>query len=153
MQFYRRITLALAIICLFGHSGFVSSGAPTKGRYTWVKCKPEDQNANCVTQMGPLVPLEGKSPRLPRSAVKDIFPVSTEEITPEMEEQSGEGSGNSDTMIFLRDGPEQELNTNEKETTTAWIEASGDIDYSNFVFPEKIDELSEGDLKDENMIP
>ncbi|KAA0717905.1 ATP-dependent RNA helicase SUPV3L1, mitochondrial [Triplophysa tibetana] len=69
MHFYHRITLALAIICLFGHSGL---GAPTTGRYTWVKCKPEDQNANCVTQMGPLVPLEGKSPQLPPSAVKDM---------------------------------------------------------------------------------
>ncbi|XP_056616845.1 serglycin [Triplophysa dalaica] len=132
MHFYHRITLALAIICLFGHSGF---GAPTKGRYTWVKCKPEDQNANCVTQMGPLVPLEGKSPRLPHSAVKDIFPVTKEETTPEMEELSGEGSGNPD-------GPK-----------VTWTEASGDIDYPSFVHPKKKDELSEGDLKDENMIP
>lgn len=67
-----------------------------------------------------------------------------------MEEQSGEGSGNSDTRIFLSDGPQQEINKNEEEGST---EASGDIDYSNYVFPEKIDKLSEVDLKRENMIP
>lgn len=63
------------------------------------------------------------------------FPITTEETTPEMEELSGEGSGNPD-------GPK-----------VTWTEASGDIDYPNFVHPEKKDELSEGDLKDENMIP
>lgn len=150
MGFYHRITLALAIICLFAHSGLVSTGAPTKGQYMWVKCKPDDKDANCITQKGPLVPLEGNSPRLPSSAAKEIFPVTTEEATPEMEEQSGEGSGNSDTGIFLSDGPQQEINKIEEEGST---EASGDIDYSNYVFPEKVDKLSEMDLKQENMIP
>lgn len=81
------------------------------------------------------------------------FPVTTEEATPEMEEQSGEGSGNLDTGIFLGDGPKQKVNTNEEEDISAGIEASGEIDYSNFVFPEERNELSEADLKEEHMIP
>ncbi|XP_016149632.1 serglycin-like [Sinocyclocheilus grahami] len=156
MRFYHRITLALAIICLFGDRGL---GAPSKGRYMWVKCKPEDKYANCVTQKGPLVPLSGQSSRLPPSAAKHIFPVSTEEATPEMEEQSGEGSGNSDAFApfismdqkLMRDArsPEQEVNKNEEEGST---EFSGDIDYSEYVAPQKIDWLSKEDLKEENII-
>ncbi|XP_052007283.1 serglycin [Xyrauchen texanus] len=158
MRFYHIITLTLAIICLFGDSGL---GAPSKGRYKWVKCRPGSKNANCETQMGPLVPLAGLKTRLPPSAVKYIDPIYTEEATPKMEEQSGEGSGNSDTFEgflngdqqLMRDGPEQEDNKNEEEGSTVVEEASGDIDYSNYVFPEKIGLLSPKDLKDESMIP
>ncbi|XP_018952633.1 serglycin-like [Cyprinus carpio] len=155
MTFYHRITLALAIICVFGDSGL---GVPAKGRYMWVKCNPDQKNANCVTQMGPLVPLSGQSSRLPPSAAKHIFPVSTEEATPETEEQSGEGSGNSDTFApyiimdqqLMRDGPEQVVNKNEEEGST--VESSGDIDYSEYVSTEKKYRLSEQDLKEENII-
>ncbi|XP_016103336.1 serglycin-like [Sinocyclocheilus grahami] len=155
MSIYHRITLALAIICLFGDIGL---GAPYKGRYMWVKCNPDHKNANCVTQMGPLVPLSGQSSRLPPSAAKHIFPVSTEEATPETEEQSGEGSGNSDTFApfismdqqLMRDGPEQELNKNEEEGST--VESSGDIDYAKYVSTQKIDWLSKQDLKEEDII-
>ncbi|KAG1950939.1 serglycin [Pimephales promelas] len=154
MRFYHRITLALAIICLFGDSGH---GAPAKGRYMWLKCNPDDKNANCVTQKGPWVPLSGQSTRLPPSAAKHIVPV--EEVTPETEEQSGEGSGNSDTLApflnmdrqLMADGPEQELNNNEVEAST-WMESSGDIDYANYVSPQKIDWLSSQDLKEDNIM-
>ena len=156
MGFYHRITLALAIICLFVDSGL---GAPLTGRYMFVKCNPDLKNANCVTQVGPLVPLSGKSSRLPPSAAKHIFPVSKEEATPEMEEQSGEGSGNSDPFapfISMHQkltrkirSPEQEVNKNEEEGST---EFSGDIDYSEYITPQKVDWLSKEDLKEENII-
>ncbi|CAM4726978.1 unnamed protein product [Leuciscus chuanchicus] len=154
MRFYYRITLALAIICLFGESG---QGAPAKGRYMWVKCNPDDKNANCVTQMGPRVPLSGLSTRLPPFAAKHIVPV--EEATPDSEEQSGEGSGNSDTLApflnmdqqWMRDGPEQEVNKNEVEAST-WMESSGDIDYTDYGSPQKIDWLSSQDLKEDDII-
>ncbi|KAK7140138.1 hypothetical protein R3I94_012672 [Phoxinus phoxinus] len=154
MTFYHRITLALAIICLFGDSG---QGAPPKGRYMWLKCNPDDKNANCVTQKGPLVPLSGLSARLPPSAAKHIVPV--EEATPEIEEQSGEGSGNADTLApflnkdqqWVGDDPEQEVNKNEVEAST-WMESSGDIDYADYVTPQKIHWLSSQDLKEDNII-
>ncbi|XP_073691214.1 serglycin [Garra rufa] len=149
MRFYHKITLALAVICLFGDSGL---GAPTEGRYMYVKCNPDDKNANCVTHKGPLVPLEGKSSRLPASAVKDIFPVTTEEAVPEMEEQSG--SGDSDTFApfintdeLMRDAPEKEADKDEEEGSTV-----EEIDYSENVSRQKIDWLSEKDLKEENII-
>lgn len=88
---------------------------------------------------------------MPVPLFSNRFPVTTEETTPEMEEQSGEGSGNSDMMNFLRDGPEKELNTIEEEATSD-IEGSGDIDYSNFVYPEEKHELSAADLENENML-
>ncbi|RAM39519.1 hypothetical protein DOZ52_28840, partial [Enterobacter hormaechei] len=151
MRFYHLITLALAIICLFGHSGL---GAPSKGRFMWVKCKPDEKNANCVTKKGPWVPLSGQSTRLLPSAAKHIVPVSTEEATPETEEQSGEGSGNSDTFApflnmnqqLMGDEPEQEVNKNEEEAST-WMESSGDADYSDYASSEKIEWLSKQDLK------
>ncbi|XP_026103126.1 serglycin-like [Carassius auratus] len=160
MGFYHRITLALAIICLFVDSGL---GAPLTGRYMFVKCNPDLKNANCVTQVGPLVPLSGKSSRLPPSAAKHIFPVSTEEATPETEEQSGEGSGNSDTFApfrtmdqrMMRDAPvptrsQQEANKNEEEGSA--VESSGDIYLSQYDSTRKTDWLSEQDLKEENII-
>ncbi|KAK9964546.1 hypothetical protein ABG768_005710 [Culter alburnus] len=146
MGFYHIITLALAIICLFGQSGL---GAPSKGRYMYVKCKPDDKNANCATHKGPLVPLLGQSARLPPSAARHIVPVSIEETTPETEEQSGEGSGNSDIFDpflsmdqqLMRDDPEQEVNKNEEEAST-WIESSGaEVDYSDYVHPQKIESV------------
>lgn len=89
-------------------------------------------------------------------------PVSTEEATPESEEQSGEGSGNSDTFVpflnmdqqWMRDGPEQETNKNEEEAST-WMESSGDIDYSEYVSPEKTENkkiLSTQDLLEDDII-
>ncbi|KTG33261.1 hypothetical protein cypCar_00001561 [Cyprinus carpio] len=90
---------------------------------------------------------------------KGRFPVSTEEATPEMEEQSGEGSGNSDPFapfISMHQkltrkirSPEQEVNKNEEEGST---EFSGDIDYSEYITPQKVDWLSKEDLKEENII-
>ncbi|XP_026079818.1 serglycin-like [Carassius auratus] len=153
MKFYHRITLALAIICLFGDSGL---GVPAKGR---VKCNPDDKYSNCVQEMSPLVPLSGQRSQLSPSAAKHIFPVSKEEATPEMEEQSGEGSGNSDAFPpfigmdqkLTRDARslKEEVNKNEEEGST---ESSGDIDYSEYVIPQKLDLLSKEDLKEENII-
>uniref|UniRef100_A0A8C2L7A9 Uncharacterized protein n=1 Tax=Cyprinus carpio TaxID=7962 RepID=A0A8C2L7A9_CYPCA len=45
----------------------LNTGVPFKGRYMRVKCKPDDKYANCVKEMGPLVPLSGQSSRLPPS--------------------------------------------------------------------------------------
>lgn len=86
-------------------------------------------------------------------------PVSTEEATPETEEQSGEGSGNSDTFApflnmnqqLMGDEPEQEVNKNEEEAST-WMESSGDADYSDYASSEKIEWLSKQDLKEDNII-
>ncbi len=76
-----------------------------------------------------------------------------------MEEQSGEGSGNSDAFApflsmdqnLMRDtrSPEQEVMTVEEEGST---DSSGDIDYSEYVAPQKIDWLSKEDLKEDNII-
>ncbi|XP_067278086.1 serglycin [Pseudorasbora parva] len=147
MGFYHRITLALAIICLFGQSG---QGAPPKGRYMWVKCHPDDKNANCLTQKGPWIDLAGQRARLHPSAAKHI--VSTEEVTPNVEEQSGEGSGNSGSLDpWMADGPVQEVYNNEEEAST-WMESSGDVDYSEYVTPRKTAQLSTQDLKDDYII-
>ncbi|KAJ8013707.1 hypothetical protein DPEC_G00032580 [Dallia pectoralis] len=89
-----KICLALAVIFFLTENGF---GAPTKGRYMWVKCRPDSKNANCKTQKGPLVDLPGISDRLQNTAVNDIVPTET---VSEPEEQSAEGSA---TELFFAD--------------------------------------------------
>ncbi|NP_001165083.1 serglycin precursor [Danio rerio] len=157
MRFYHMITLALAIICLSGHSGLGAPAASTKGNYMWVECKPDGKNANCLTKKGPLIPLDGQRTRLPPSAAKDIVAVSAEEATPDTEDLSGDGSGDSDNFPVLaskkqpwrRDAPEQDIFKNEEEGSTTF---SGDIDYSEYVSTQKVNWLSEEDLKEENII-
>ena len=53
-------------------TGAPASG-PGKGRYMWIKCRPNGQNANCIKQRGPLQDLPGLPDRLPASAVKDLY--------------------------------------------------------------------------------
>nr|ACI69135.1 Serglycin precursor [Salmo salar]ADM16087.1 Serglycin precursor [Salmo salar] len=66
-----KICLTLAVIFFLADNGH---GAPAKGRYMWVKCNPDTNNANCATQRGPLMDLPGPPDRLPSIAVKDIVP-------------------------------------------------------------------------------
>ncbi|KAL0964681.1 hypothetical protein UPYG_G00327500 [Umbra pygmaea] len=80
------ICLTVAVIFFLADNGL---GAPTKGRYMWLKCRPDSTNANCVTQRGPTMRLPGPPDRLPPTAVKDIV---QKETVSESEEQSGEGS-------------------------------------------------------------
>ncbi|NP_001290937.1 serglycin precursor [Esox lucius] len=106
-----KICLTLAVISTLTDNGL---GAPTKGRYMWVNCRPDSKNANCQTQRGPLVELPGPPDRLPSTAVKDIV---QKETVSELEEQSGEGSA---TGPFLAD------------------QGSGDVygvDYAEFAMP------------------
>lgn len=160
MRFYHIITLGLAIICLSGHSGLGAPTASIKGNYMWVECKPDGMNANCLTKKGPSIPLDGQPTRLPPSAAKDIVAVSAEEATPDMEDLSGDGSGDSDNFLALaskkqpwrRDAPEQDIVKNEEEGSTFGITSSGDIDYSEYVSTQKVNWLSEEDLKEENII-
>ncbi|KAM3834314.1 serglycin [Vipera latastei] len=45
-----RIFVALGIILFLGCPG---QGAPQKGRYMWVRCKPDANSANCLEEKGP----------------------------------------------------------------------------------------------------
>ncbi|XP_041715021.1 serglycin [Coregonus clupeaformis] len=115
-----KIWLTLAVIFVLADNGH---GAPAKGRYMWVKCRPEAKNANCETQRGPSMDLPGPPDRLPSFAVKEIVP---EEAGSEPEEQSGEGSATG--ILFTEQGSGDQL---------ASADVDG-IDYPGFVFPPKI---------------
>uniref|UniRef100_A0A8C4RI90 Uncharacterized protein n=1 Tax=Erpetoichthys calabaricus TaxID=27687 RepID=A0A8C4RI90_ERPCA len=41
--------------------------APAKGRFMWVRCKPDSKDANCIEQKGPWIDL-------PKSGVNRILP-------------------------------------------------------------------------------
>nr|ACI69472.1 Serglycin precursor [Salmo salar] len=115
-----KICLTLAVIFFLADSGH---GAPAKGRYMWVKCNPDTNNANCATQRGPLMDLPGPPDRLPSIAVKDIVP---EEAGSEPEEQSGEGSATG--ILFTEQGSGDQLGSTDLDG----------IDYPGSVSPPNI---------------
>ncbi|KAI4894285.1 hypothetical protein NFI96_016308 [Prochilodus magdalenae] len=154
MRFCYRIALALLLLYLFEDNAL---GAPTTGRFRWLRCKPNGNNANCVENQGPLIDLSDPNQRL-RPNAKDIVPVENIEDTPETEteEQSGESSGDVDPFDplgknWMNDGSskaEPQVGEQlEKE------EGSGEVDYSNYVFAQKIEpKLPAEDLRKDNMI-
>uniref|UniRef100_A0A4W5RGZ7 Serglycin n=1 Tax=Hucho hucho TaxID=62062 RepID=A0A4W5RGZ7_9TELE len=134
-----KICLTLVVFFFLTDNGF---GAPAKGRYMWVKCRPDAKNPNCETQRGPWMDLPGPPDRLPPFAVKDIV---LEEDGSELEEQSGEGS---DTRtLFTEQGSGDQL---------ASADVDG-IDYSDFVYPQKMtmDQAlpPAHELKEDHLIP
>ncbi|KAL6486919.1 hypothetical protein MHYP_G00035450 [Metynnis hypsauchen] len=152
MRFCCRIVLAFLLVCLFEDNVL---GAPAKGRYKWVSCKPGGGNPNCVQKQGPLIDLSGLSQRLPPSATKDIVPVESNEDTPETEteEQSGESSGDLDPFDSATGGKNSMDDGPQVEEPVVEDEGSGEIDYSNYVSPERVEpKLSAEDLRQDNMI-
>lgn len=151
MRIYHRIALVLLLIFVFEDNVL---GAPTKGRYMWVKCNPNDKDANCVQQQGPWIDLKGASQRLPPSAIKDIVSVENGEDAPETEteEQSGESSGDMELLGnptdkkqgWMDDGPG--IAAPQVEEPFLEEDASGEADYYNEP------KLSPEDLKEDNVI-
>ncbi|XP_076830374.1 serglycin [Brachyhypopomus gauderio] len=155
MGLYSRIALALLLIYQFGDNVL---GAPDRGRYQWVRCTPDGQNANCVEERGPLVDITGLSPRLPRSAIKDIVQVKSSKETAEAEEQSGEGSGDLGLIALSPASSERWMNDGlieglpQTEQQSLEVDGSGEID-ANYEFPERVKpQLSEDDLQQESML-
>ncbi|XP_030627746.1 serglycin [Chanos chanos] len=157
-----KICAVLAIICLLENH---TLGAPTKGRYMWVKCKPEGKDPNCHTQKGPWMNLPGPQDRLPASATKTIVPVESSEVASEEVELSGDGSGGGSIIPVLPElgsGDQWMADTQDQVEYQAEVpvsahlgeESSGDFDYSNYIFPEKVkaNGPSTEELKEENML-
>ncbi|XP_063163609.1 serglycin [Candoia aspera] len=60
-----RIFVALGIILFLGCPG---QGVPQKGRYMWVRCKPDANSAGCVEEKGPsFVMTDGNANNLPKA--------------------------------------------------------------------------------------
>ncbi|XP_012672431.1 serglycin [Clupea harengus] len=130
----------LAVLCFIGETVL---GAPTKGRYVWLRCRPDVKNANCVQEKGPMINLD-KYPdapkRLPQSAVQEVLPKDT---GLEPEEQSGDNAGagkhipafadrgSGDQLVM--DSPMQDV-----PEGSGMEEGSADFDYTNIVYPEKV---------------
>ncbi|XP_013924887.1 PREDICTED: serglycin [Thamnophis sirtalis] len=60
-----RIFVALGVILLLGCPG---QGAPQKGRYMWVRCKPDANSANCIEEKGPSFVMTDESATIPFEA-------------------------------------------------------------------------------------
>ncbi|XP_041922062.1 serglycin [Alosa pseudoharengus] len=130
----------LAVLCFIGESVL---GAPTKGRYMWLRCRPDSKNPNCMEEKGPMINLD-KYPdtpkRLPSSAVQEILP---NETGLEPDEQSGDNTeAGKHIPDFLDRGSGDQLLMDSlmqrQEESSGMEEGSSDFDYTNFVLPEKM---------------
>ncbi|KAJ8384159.1 hypothetical protein AAFF_G00208610 [Aldrovandia affinis] len=130
MGLFLNISVTVALLSLLGSN---TQGAPTKGRYMWVKCRPESKNANCVTEMA-------------------------NEIA---NYQSDDGSGNGQYFPKLDSGDQWEkdgraLGVLLHEEGSADPNDAPENDYTDFVFPERVYHkdrlLSDQEFQEENLI-
>ncbi|XP_062319984.1 serglycin [Osmerus eperlanus] len=171
------VSLIVLYVLLDNGLGAPASG-PGKGRYMWVKCRPNGQNANCIKQRGPLQDLPGLQDRLPASAVKDLLnknPALDEQEATSLEWKDQQEEDQKDEEAVQE---EQEEEAKEEEQEDVYEEeleedadeeeyqyevdpvlvepveeqsgegsaagpflndqGSGEVDYSSFVFPEKV---------------
>ncbi|KAI1896993.1 hypothetical protein AGOR_G00100630 [Albula goreensis] len=99
MGIFLNISVSLALLCLLGAD---TQGAPTKGRYMWVKCRPDGKNTNCVTEKGPVIKIPGRAHRLPPSAANEILKDQTEDGSGAGQVFPDLGSGD----LWVKDGRE-----------------------------------------------
>ncbi|KAJ8364981.1 hypothetical protein SKAU_G00138120 [Synaphobranchus kaupii] len=140
MRILLNISLTLALLTLLGNT----QGAPTKGRYMWVKCRPDSRNANCLTEKGPWIDLP-KPNHLPSAANK---------IT---KDQSDDGSGTGQPFTETGSGDQWEkdgsdLGVFQPEDVSTDLDVSPEHDYSDFVFPQKVNLPFNQELQEESLI-
>ncbi|XP_033880693.2 serglycin-like isoform X1 [Acipenser ruthenus] len=147
-----RILLALGLILFLGYT---VQAAPTKGRYMWVRCKPDAKNPNCVEESGPWIDLPKSGPEVPSpNADHDLMNKKPVEDESEMTfEESGDDSGKfqEDMAIELGSGSQWNEDLLRASSTAESEEGSADytedfpatpeggsVDYSQFVFADKV---------------
>ncbi|CAB1428489.1 unnamed protein product [Pleuronectes platessa] len=87
-----KVFLLLIVSCLAVHNG---EGAPRSYVYKFLKCNPDGNQANCVTQETPVRPWREDLPdKLPSSTAQYLEAVPVEDERPPREE--GEGGTASD---------------------------------------------------------
>ncbi|XP_040898848.1 serglycin [Toxotes jaculatrix] len=105
-----KVVLLLVISCLALHNG---KGAPSSAVYKFVRCNPEGDQANCVTQQGPEMAWSPDLPaKLPASEAKyleakpveDESPQREEEEEDEMEEEMLSEGGESPMSVQAEEG-------------------------------------------------
>ncbi|KAM4602655.1 serglycin [Polymixia lowei] len=137
-MFKLKIILSLAILCFALHNGL---GAPTRGRYMFVRCNPTSKDANCLTHRSPKMELTPDLPtRLPASAAEYIEtepmeeePVSDYEdeqyktTSPMFPEESSGGFEGSAFSPYLGDGGfvEPESGSGDKTEVDQGLHATG----------------------------
>lgn len=132
--------MILAVLCFIGESAL---GAPSKARYMWLRCRPDGKNANCVKEKGPIINLDKypDAPKaLPSSAVKNLLPKETGQ---DPEEQSGDNAGTEKHIpAFPVRGSGDQLIMDTpllgKEESSGMAEGSGEFDYSDVFYPERV---------------
>ncbi|XP_053275359.1 serglycin [Pleuronectes platessa] len=83
-----KVFLLLIVSCLAVHNG---EGAPRSYVYKFLKCNPDGNQANCVTQETPVRPWREDLPdKLPSSTAQYLEAVPVEDERPPREEGEGE---------------------------------------------------------------
>ncbi|KAK2852429.1 hypothetical protein Q7C36_007630 [Tachysurus vachellii] len=141
MRFYHSFTLSsLILIYLLSYNVLEAS---TKGRYKFLKCKPDSKNANCMEMKGPVIDLHGKAPKISSRFLNGLYPDYTSEDSTETEE-SGDGSGD----LNLPDLSRKQRDSGAEEQIQNELEGSGNYISPLFMKPR----LSAKDLREDNMI-
>ncbi|KAK5873842.1 hypothetical protein PBY51_018845 [Eleginops maclovinus] len=105
-----KLILFFVISCLALHNG---NGAPRTAVYKFVKCNPEGDQANCVTQRGPEMSWTPELPnKLPAANAQDLEAEPEEDESPPSEE---------DVEIVTEENVEGSM-TSEEGESPVWIE-------------------------------
>ncbi|XP_039593572.1 serglycin [Polypterus senegalus] len=141
---FRSAVLALSFLFLV-FLEHAAQGAPAKGRFMWVRCRPDSKNANCIEQKGPWIDL-------PKSGVNRILPSSAEQVRVDNineEDLSGDFSGDFQAegkpepdskakvdvaQLTLKEGEEEEGSA--LDSTSPPDEA--EVDYSLYSYPVRV---------------
>ncbi|XP_041834116.1 serglycin [Melanotaenia boesemani] len=108
-----KLILLLLISCLALHNG---QGAPRKAVYKFVRCNPEGDQANCVTQQSPEMPWSPDLPaKLPASTAQYLEAEPVEDESPLWEEDEWEKDPEEEeTPMKSEDGESPDRYQNEQ---------------------------------------
>ncbi|KAJ8284545.1 hypothetical protein COCON_G00033950 [Conger conger] len=119
------ISLTLALLSLLGP---ITNGLPTKGRYMGVRCRPDSQKANCEKEKDIWMDLP----------VPNRLSLADNKRT---KDQSDDGSGTGQPFNVIGSADQKdghELGAFQPEEASTDLDGSPEIDYSDFVFPQKV---------------
>ncbi|XP_028845498.1 serglycin [Denticeps clupeoides] len=119
--------MMLAVFCFLGNYAL---GAPTRGRYMGLRCRPHGGQANCKEEMGPLIDVDQQTlKKLPRDPSDLRF---------RSYELSGDGSGYEQFQADqgARRFTDEPMDVAVNEQESSGMEGSVDVDHSNYIYTE-----------------
>ncbi|XP_028651803.1 serglycin [Erpetoichthys calabaricus] len=157
---FRSAVLALSFLFLV-FLEHAAQGAPAKGRFMWVRCKPDSKDANCIEQKGPWIDL-------PKSGVNRILPPNADpeqmmRMVNNFNEEDLSGDFSGDVQIEGKPEPDSKSKVDvarltkkeeevEEEEGSALDSTSppdeAEVDYSLYSYPVRVPANQQGITQD-----